>query len=148
MASEPTARAGVARALHTAAEQYRRPDKPPGCLIISGAVNCGSGSADVALALRRRRAGNLVARRRRISADVDAGLLAANSRPDVLARYVGTVPQGMAQQARDGATCDELRAVGETAMWAWLSAIPSGADSAAPAGWRTPRAGRRGRSAG
>ncbi|WP_407837277.1 TetR/AcrR family transcriptional regulator [Streptomyces sp. DSM 116496] len=117
LAEEPTARAAVGRVLHEAAEVYTDPAHPPGCMVISAAVN--TTSDEVAEALRVRREANLVAFESRIRADVAAGILPAGTDTWALARYAGAVLQGMSQQSRDGAGREELEAVAELAMGAW-----------------------------
>ncbi|MDD9378806.1 TetR/AcrR family transcriptional regulator [Streptomyces sp. ZAF1911] len=117
LAEEPTARAAVGRVLHEAAEVYTDPAHPPGCMVISAAVN--TTSDEVAEALRVRREANLVAFESRIRADVAAGVLPAGTDTWALARYAGAVLQGMSQQSRDGAGREELEAVAELAMGAW-----------------------------
>ncbi|MFJ6404609.1 TetR/AcrR family transcriptional regulator [Streptomyces hydrogenans] len=114
---EPTARAGVARMLREAAHHYTEPGHPPGCLVISAAVNCST--PEVEEALRARRNANLAVFEDRIRADVESGVLPAATDPRVLARLSGAVLQGMSQQARDGATERELAEVAEAAMLAW-----------------------------
>lgn len=116
---EPTARAGVRRMLREAAEVYTDPMQPRGCLIISAATNCTRQSADIADMLRDRRNANVAAIEQRIAADVDAGALPADTDPRALAVFTAAVVQGMSQQARDGATRDELHAVADAAMRAW-----------------------------
>ncbi|MEU3774029.1 TetR/AcrR family transcriptional regulator [Streptomyces sp. NPDC032472] len=117
LAEEPTARAALERILHEAAEVYTDPAHPPGCMVISAAVN--TTSQEVAEALRERRAANIELFERRIRADVAAGVLPADTDTTALARYAGAVLQGMSQQSRDGATREELEAVAELAIRAW-----------------------------
>ncbi|MFD5146972.1 TetR/AcrR family transcriptional regulator [Streptomyces sp. NPDC058401] len=117
LAEEPTARAALGRVLHEAAEVYTDPAHPPGCMVISAAVN--TTSDEVAQALRMRREANLVAFEGRIRADVATGVLPAGTDTWALARYAVAVLQGMSQQSRDGAGREELEAVAELAMGAW-----------------------------
>ncbi|MGW1774356.1 TetR/AcrR family transcriptional regulator [Streptomyces sp. NPDC002104] len=117
LAEEPTALAALGRILHEAAEVYTDPAHPPGCMVISAAVN--TTSDEVAEALRVRREANLVAFESRIRADVAAGVLPAGTDTWALARYAGAVLQGMSQQSRDGAGREELEAVAELAVRAW-----------------------------
>ncbi|MFF8287912.1 TetR/AcrR family transcriptional regulator [Streptomyces sp. NPDC016309] len=123
---EPTTRAGVARMLREAATEFTDPAHPRGCLMISAALNCGT--PEVADSLRDRRNANLAAVESRIRADMAAGLLPPDTDARALARFSGAVLQGMSQQARDGATKEELEAVAEAAMRAW-----PGREAAAPA---------------
>ncbi|MEU5807396.1 TetR/AcrR family transcriptional regulator [Streptomyces sp. NPDC047718] len=117
LAEEPTARAAMERILREAAEVYTDPAHPPGCLVISAAVN--TTSQEVAEALRERRAAHMAAFESRVRADVAAGVLPADTDPRALARYAVSVLQGMSQQARDGASREELGAVAELAVRAW-----------------------------
>ncbi|WP_327254889.1 TetR/AcrR family transcriptional regulator [Streptomyces sp. NBC_01244] len=117
LAEEPTAREALGRILHEAAEVYTDPAHPPGCMVISAAVN--TTSDEVAQALRERREANLVAFESRIRAGVAAGEMPAGTDTWALARYAGAVLQGMSQQSRDGAGREELEAVAELAMRAW-----------------------------
>ncbi|MEO3928409.1 TetR/AcrR family transcriptional regulator [Micromonosporaceae bacterium B7E4] len=123
LAAEESVRDGVARALRAAAVEYTRPEHPPGCLVISAAVNCTAASADITELLRAQRAANLTALRKRIEADVAHGRLPAGTDADHLAVLVGVILQGMSQHARDGAGTDELLAVAEAAMLAWPTKI-------------------------
>ncbi|MFF5974334.1 TetR/AcrR family transcriptional regulator [Streptomyces sp. NPDC012769] len=116
-AEEPTARAAVGRMLREAAGEYTDPAHPRGCLMISAAINCST--PEVEGALRARRNANLAFFEERIRRDVEAGELPAGTDARALARFSGAVLQGMSQQARDGATEEELTAVAEAAMRAW-----------------------------
>ncbi|WP_378734022.1 TetR/AcrR family transcriptional regulator [Nocardia brasiliensis] len=116
-AEEPTAEAAVRRALREAAFEYTRPDCPHGCLVMSAGVNTTSG--EVADQLRELRNRNLGLFTQRIQADIDAGLLGTEVDAPTLARYIGTVMQGMSQAARDGASREELEQVAELAMHGW-----------------------------
>ncbi|MET9842017.1 TetR/AcrR family transcriptional regulator [Streptomyces virginiae] len=117
LAEEPTARAAVGRILREAAEVYTDPAHPPGCMVISAAIN--TTSEEVAQALRERRNTNLELFESRIRADIATGELPADTDARALARYAGAVLQGMSQQSRDGATREELEAVAERALLAW-----------------------------
>ncbi|MDW5330638.1 TetR/AcrR family transcriptional regulator [Plantactinospora sp. KLBMP9567] len=123
LAAEESVRDGVARALRAAAVEYTRPEHPPGCLVISAAVNCTAASADITELLRAQRTANITALRKRIEADVADGRLPAGTDAGRLAVLVGVILQGMSQHARDGAGTDELLAVAEAAMLAWPAKI-------------------------
>jgi AcrR family transcriptional regulator len=117
LAEEPTARAAVARILREAAAEYTAPDRPHGCLVVHAATNCTT--PEVEESLRERRNANLVTLERRIEADIAAGELPADLDAAALARHAGAVIQGMSQQARDGASREELAALAEIAMTVW-----------------------------
>ncbi|UXY21845.1 TetR/AcrR family transcriptional regulator [Streptomyces cynarae] len=134
LAEEPTARAAVERMLREAAELYTAPGHPHGCLVIHAAANCTTPGIEASLRVRRK--ANIDAFESRIRAGVAAGELPADTDARTLARYVGAIIQGMSQQARDGATREELEALAEVALAVWPRArtdrdyAPSG-----PSGW-------------
>lgn len=117
LAEEPTARAAVQRMLREAAAEYTDPDHPHGCLVIHAATNCTSPEVDESL--RERRNANIAAFESRIQAGIAAGELPSSTDAAALARHTGAMIQGMSQQARDGATKQELEAVAELAMAIW-----------------------------
>ena len=116
-AEEPTARAAVERTLREAAVEYTDPAHPYGCLVVHAATNCTT--PEVEESLRERRNATIAAFERRIRADVAAGLLPAGTDAAALARHTGAMIQGMSQQARDGASREELEALAEIAMSIW-----------------------------
>jgi AcrR family transcriptional regulator len=117
LAEEPTARAAVERLLREAAAQYTDPGRPRGCLVLHAATNCTT--PEVEESLRERRNADIVGFERRIRADIAAGELPADTDAAALARHTGAVVQGMSQQARDGASREELEALAEIAMAIW-----------------------------
>ncbi|WP_370264660.1 TetR/AcrR family transcriptional regulator [Streptomyces sp. V4I8] len=117
LAEEPTARAAVARMLREAASEYTDPAHPHGCLIVHAATNCST--PEVEESLRGRRNANIAAIRSRIEADIATGALPAGIDAAALARHTGAMIQGMSQQARDGASREELEALAEIAMASW-----------------------------
>ncbi|MFJ5775830.1 TetR/AcrR family transcriptional regulator [Streptomyces sp. NPDC093094] len=117
LAEEPTARAGVERVLREAAVEFTAPGRPHGCLVIHAAINCTT--PEVERSLRDRRNANIAAIDSRIAAGVAEGELPGGTDTAALARYTGAVFQGMSQQARDGASREELEALAEIAMSIW-----------------------------
>ncbi|MFE9019705.1 TetR/AcrR family transcriptional regulator [Streptomyces sp. NPDC007808] len=117
LADEPTARAAVARILREAAAEYTDPAHPYGCLVVHAATNCST--PEVESSLRGRRNAGIAAIRSRVEADVAAGVLPADTDAAALARHTGAMIQGMSQQARDGASREELEALAEIAMAIW-----------------------------
>ncbi len=117
LAEEDTAEAAVRRILREAATEYTRPECPHGCLVISAGIN--TTSPEIADLLRDLRNRNIDTFAARIEADIDAGLLPGHLDARILARYVGTVMQGMSQAARDGASRAELEQVAEMALRGW-----------------------------
>ncbi|MEV6767449.1 TetR/AcrR family transcriptional regulator [Nocardia sp. NPDC051030] len=113
---EPTARDAIIRTLREAAIEYTLPGRPTGCMVISAAQNTANN--DVATRLERMRTANVAAFAERIREDVAAGILPAETNPAALARYVGSLMQGMSQSAQDGAGRDELEKVAELGVLA------------------------------
>ena len=106
LADAPTARAAMEQLLHAAVEAFTKPDAPHGCMLVQDAMN----SAPVR-SLRARRK-KLI--RQRLARDLP-------SRPDVaaLANFIVTVVDGLAIQARDGASRQTLQLAADCAMAAW-----------------------------
>ncbi|MFG3276038.1 TetR/AcrR family transcriptional regulator [Streptomyces luteogriseus] len=117
LAEEPTARAAVERTLREAATAYTEPGHPHGCLVVHAAANCSN--LEVEQSLRDRRNANIAAFESRIRADVASGALPPATDAAALARHTGAMIQGMSQQARDGASREELEAVAEIALSIW-----------------------------
>lgn len=119
--AQPTAREAVETLLRLAAAEYTAAGHPPGCLVIDGATNTTDASHDVAEELRGYREATKLALADKIAADVNAGLLPADTDARALATFYSTVIQGMSTQARDGAGEDELQRVADVALLAWPS---------------------------
>ncbi|MDR3080225.1 MAG: TetR/AcrR family transcriptional regulator, partial [Streptomyces sp.] len=109
LAEEPTVRAAFERMLREAAVMYTAPGRPRGCLVVHAATNCTN--TEVAESLRARRNAGIAAFENRIRSGMAAGELPAGTDAGALARYAGAVVQGMSQQARDGASREELEAL-------------------------------------
>ncbi|MCW7942222.1 TetR family transcriptional regulator [Streptomyces hygroscopicus] len=124
LAEEPTTRAAFHRMLHEAADVYTAPGHPRGCLVIHAATNCTT--PEVEESLRARRKADLAAFESRIKEGVAAGELPADTDTGALARYAGAIIQGMSQQARDGASREELEALADIAMTIWPHAGAQG----------------------
>lgn len=90
---------------------------PPGCLLVQGALACGSASARKQVAARRVAAD--VALRNRFRRAKREGDLPKNADPAELASYVLTVVRGMAVQSAGGASRDQLRRIARIALRAW-----------------------------
>jgi hypothetical protein len=103
--------------LREAAAEYTAPGRPHGCLVIHAATNCTS--PEVEASLRARRNADIAAFESRTRAGIAAGELPAGTDAAALARHTGAILQGMSQQARDGASREELEALAEIAMAIW-----------------------------
>jgi AcrR family transcriptional regulator len=114
-----TARDAVESMLRSAARDYTDPSHPAGCLVITAATNCTAAAGDIQEELRAIRNANIDTLGGLIDRDIAAGQLPRSTDSSTLARFYGTVIQGMSQQARDGATPAELLAVTDAALRAW-----------------------------
>jgi AcrR family transcriptional regulator len=115
----PTAREAVERLMYGTAEALSEQGSPHGCLMVQGALACGSESESVREELILRREAAQDAIRRRLERAKSDGDLPPDSDPEDLARYIVTVLHGMSVQAASGASRHELRRVVETALRAW-----------------------------
>lgn len=75
--------------------------------------------APIARAIRKIRLEMLGNLRARIEAAMTGGELPAATDADALSRFYLSVYEGMAIQAKDGATTDELKGAARAAMAAW-----------------------------
>ena len=115
----PTARHAIELFLSRTAKAYSQTDRPQGCLITLGALHQDSTSGLICADLRRRRAENHSALRKRLERGVAEGELPAKFDCGAAATFYATVQHGMSIQARDGASCTALMATVTGAMAAW-----------------------------
>ncbi|MEJ3744974.1 TetR/AcrR family transcriptional regulator [Actinomycetes bacterium KLBMP 9797] len=116
--AEPQARDVVERLLTGAVELTTGPGHP-GCLSVRNAQACGPDSDSVRHEVVGRREAGFRALRERLERARDEGDLPTGADPAALARYVHTVSDGIAAQAANGATADELRRVVAVALQVW-----------------------------
>jgi AcrR family transcriptional regulator len=122
LAEGETGRAGVENLLIAGSEilPKSRPT-PAGCMAMLAAVG-DEWPASVVRVVRKVRLAVLDLLRARLETAMAEGELPASADIDGLSRFYLGVFQGMAIQARDGATKAELRGVVEAAMAAWPGA--------------------------
>jgi AcrR family transcriptional regulator len=113
----PKARDVVEQIFFGTARMAEDPRIPSGCLMVQGALACGSASARKEVAARR--AAAEVALRRRLQRAKREGDLPKNADPAELAHYVMTVVRGMAVQSAGGASRAQLHRVAQIALRAW-----------------------------
>jgi AcrR family transcriptional regulator len=119
LAEGATARAGVERLLLAGSDTLPKSrTKPAGCMAMLSAIG-DEWPAMITDAVRKVRLEVLNQLRARLKAAMAEGELAAATDIDGLSRFYLSVFQGMAIQARDGASRAELRAVAAAAMAAW-----------------------------
>ncbi|MFJ8970376.1 TetR/AcrR family transcriptional regulator [Streptomyces anulatus] len=105
--SAPTARGAIERLLHSSAEHFSAPGRPPGCLVMG----------EPRLTERRDKTRDTIrARLRRAAAE---GELASAAEADGVAAFIDTVLAGMAALARDGADRTQLLDAARYATRAW-----------------------------
>ncbi|MFG8435089.1 TetR/AcrR family transcriptional regulator [Pseudomonas aeruginosa] len=119
----PTARESIAALLESAAVSYTTEGKPRGCLVDLSTTNFSPANKGVEDYLRdhRRRAARLL--RERFARGVADGDVPAGADLDALTSFYSSVLQGLSIQARDGASHQQLLAIGRCAMAAWDSLL-------------------------
>ncbi|MBV8566676.1 MAG: TetR/AcrR family transcriptional regulator [Methylobacteriaceae bacterium] len=119
LAKGATARAGVEELLLAGTESLPKSRMTPaGCMAMLAAVS-DEWPTTIAEAVKKIRVDMRRMLRSRLRRAVDEGELPASTDIDRLSRLYLAIFQGMAIQARDGATRAELRGVAEAAMAAW-----------------------------
>jgi AcrR family transcriptional regulator len=119
LAEGATARAGIENLLIAGTESLPKSRATPaGCMAMLAAVG-DEWPAAIARVVKKVRLEVLGTLRSRLENAVAKGELPASTDIDGLSRFYLSVFQGMAIQARDGATQAELRAVATAAMGAW-----------------------------
>lgn len=102
--------------LYGAASTFVDQTHPQGCLIVQGALACSEAGQAIKDTLITRRRDGEQALCERLQRAKDEGDLPSSANPIALARYLGTVVQGMAVQATNGICPQELRQVAELAL--------------------------------
>jgi AcrR family transcriptional regulator len=119
LAEGATVRAGIEKLLIASAEILPKSRATPaGCMAMLAAVG-DEWPAGIARVVKKVRLEVLGTLRSRLETAVAKGELPAATDIDGLSRFYLSIYQGMAIQARDGATQAELRAVAAAAMAAW-----------------------------
>jgi AcrR family transcriptional regulator len=119
--AEPTSRKVVERILQGSAALHTRHSSHPGCLGLNGALACSKDAESIRLELVERRAASQMALRRRLELAQREGDLPASAKCAVLASFVMAVSQGMAVQAKAGASRRALEALASHALSTWPS---------------------------
>jgi AcrR family transcriptional regulator len=119
LAEGATARAGIENLLIAWTESLPKSRATPaGCMALLAAVG-DEWPATIVRMVKKVRLEMLGSLRSRLETAVAKGELPASTDIDGLSRFYLSVFQGMAVQAKDGATSPELRAVAAAAMAAW-----------------------------
>lgn len=123
--SEPRARDVVRRILEGNAFVHTLGGESRGCLGINGALACSDESEPIRQELVRRRASSEAALRDRLERARQEGDLPADADSAVLAAYVMTIGQGMAVQAKAGASKQKLDAIVAQVLATWPAGQPA-----------------------
>lgn len=121
----PTAYAALEAMMHSAADFYTDPSRPPGCLLIQGGLAASDRAEPGRAELARRRASNIELIRERLERAAREGDTSVQGDPDRISRYVSTVNNGIAVMAGDGMTREQLHATVDTALLAIRASAPS-----------------------
>ncbi len=116
---EPTARKVVERILRGSAQLHTQDASHPGCLGITGAMACSDDGEPIRREIVRRRAASQSALRRRLERAQREGDLPPSADAATLAAFVMTVAQGMAVQAKAGASRKTLDAMARHVLATW-----------------------------
>lgn len=116
LSSEPHAVVALARVLREAARDFTRADRPSGCMVSTALLGCAAENETMANHVAMLRTAALMRLRDRIEQGVRDGHLRPETDAAALARFIGATIQGMAVQARDGASESELRTIAEHAV--------------------------------
>lgn len=116
---KPTAYQVAEHMLYGAAMNMADSNNPQGCVVVQGALSCSEAAASVKEALINRRVDGEQKLKARFDQAITDGDLPADTDTEVLARYLGTVLQGMAIQANNGATPEQLRQVAQMTLLAF-----------------------------
>ncbi len=114
-----TARASVEGMLHAAIKSFCQDDKPHGCLLVLGAINCTRPNRKIQEHLREVRLQRQQFIRERLERGIAEGDLPKGTDIATIALFYVTVADGLALQARDGATRKVLMGTANCAMAAW-----------------------------
>ncbi|MFJ4225878.1 TetR/AcrR family transcriptional regulator [Microbacterium sp. NPDC089695] len=114
-----TAREVAETFLYGAVAAGTQPGRPPGCLGVRAALAVGVTGATVQEILTAWRAQRHVDLRERFERALADGDLPEGSDPDLIARYLTTVADGVSVQATEGASRESLRSVVDASMRHW-----------------------------
>lgn len=116
---QPTARAVVTYLLENNIRLLAEDSSPAGCLGINGALAVSVGSEPVRKALVQRRLASERALCTRLELAKKHGDFPDELIPEDYARYIMSLIQGMAVQAKSGATLVQLKRVADMALRVW-----------------------------
>lgn len=113
---EKSALAGFSRLLKQSATEFCMPRRPRGCMVSTAVLTCAAENQGEVLYVAELRKKATGAFRDRIDRAIAEGEFKPTTDSSALARYLGTIIQGMSVQAQDGATKAQLLEVAELAI--------------------------------
>lgn len=123
LGEQKTARSAIGSVLLRAAQNMTQIEKPSSCLLMLGAINTSPANSviiDYMVGQRRRATQRL---RQRIARGISESDVPEDTDVDAVAAYYATIMRGMAIQARDGASKEELMLVANLAILSWDAII-------------------------
>jgi AcrR family transcriptional regulator len=105
--------------LRDAVRAATEPGYPAGCMVVAGMLNCGAEHQSLASTLTELRNARCKEFTCKLQQAVASGELPPGTDPQAMSRYLAALIQGIAIQAKDGATQEELFALVDVAMSQW-----------------------------
>jgi AcrR family transcriptional regulator len=121
----PTAYAALEALMHSAADFYTDPSRPPGCLLIQGGLAASDRAEPARAELARRRAANMRLIQERLERAAREGDTTVTGDSARISRFISTVNNGIAVMAGDGLTREQLHATVDTALMAFRASAPN-----------------------
>ncbi|WP_040676358.1 TetR/AcrR family transcriptional regulator [Nitratireductor pacificus] len=114
-----TARSAIETALRVNARSFTNPDNPRGCMVVVSALAGAPENNPVCSFLADNRRESEENFRRRVLRGIEEGDVPRGADAARVAAFYATVMNGLAIQARDGATMERLERLIDSAMAAW-----------------------------
>ncbi|MBP2479219.1 AcrR family transcriptional regulator [Crossiella equi] len=112
----PTAYEGIGAMLRANIVSFADTERPPGCMVVLASAAGSARNEEVSAFVTERRAAVRELFRQRLRRGVAEGDVPATANLDALAALYATVLQGLAVQARDGASREELALIIDSAL--------------------------------
>jgi AcrR family transcriptional regulator len=122
LSSDSDTKTAFHRLLAAAAREFTRNDLPTGCMISLACTQVPPALACLRDAMVKHRGAAQSAMAARIRRGIDAGDVPKDTDVETLAAFYSTLSRGLAVQARDGASREQLQAIVELGMRAWPAA--------------------------
>jgi len=123
--AQPTAYEVLEDLLRKTADSHTNPARPPGCLFVQGALSCSDKATDIRAELESRRTAIEPLLEERLRKAESEGDHTVPGDPAKIARYISTVSQGLAVQAKGGCPRAELHAIVDVTLEGLAARQPS-----------------------